>query len=282
MSRKTTKKKTTKPKGSKRISGGRFQAQMHVPRNKDWEGWIKRICIAVPTTGLVRVEWMMSRFGQVIPCNWSQGDIFQFIDQYSPLAWTVADARNICVEYCISQGFEWLFFIDHDVILPPDTFLKINEYMNSGKIPVVSGLYYCKGTHPEPLVFRGRGNSYFSKWKRGEKFWVDGIPMGCALIHASILKVMYDCSEVYTVESRQGPVVVRRVFETPRKAWYDPELGRYATRVGTEDLFWCDRVMNEGILEKAGWKKYQKKKFPFLMDTSMFCKHIDEQGRLYP
>ena len=265
--------------------GKLMQPQLYVPRSEEWKGWKKRICIGVPATGLVRVEWMMARFGQVIPCNWSNGDIFQFFDQFSPLGWAVADARNICVEYCISQKFEWMFFIDHDVCLPPDTFLKINEYMRKGNIPVVSGLYYCKGSHPEPLLFRGRGNSFYTKWKRGDKVWVDGIPMGCTLIHSSILKVLYDSSEVYTCRTMAGPVVVRRVFETPRKAWFDPETSRYNTQVGTEDLFWCERLMKEKVFEKCGvpqFKKYQKKKWPFLVDTSIFCRHINEAGQTFP
>lgn len=265
--------------------GDLMQPKLFAPKRDPWKGWKKRICICVPTTGLVRVEWMMSRFGQVIPVNWSNGDIFQFFDQFSPMGWAVADARNICVEYFISQKFEWLFFIDHDVVLPPDTFLKINEYMRKAKYPVVCGLYYCKGTHPEPLLFRGRGTSYFDKWKKGDKVMVDGIPMGCTLIHGSLIQYLYDRSEVYTCKTLAGPVVVRRVFETPREAWFDPETSKYNTRVGTEDLFWCDRLIKEKVFENCGdprWKKFQKMKNPFLVDTTMFCKHIDEAGRMYP
>ncbi len=28
----------------------------------------------------------------------------------------------------------------------------------------------------EPLIYRGRGNSHFKKWKLGDKVWVDGVP----------------------------------------------------------------------------------------------------------
>lgn len=250
-----------------------------------WKGWKKRVCICVPTTGLVRVEWMMARFGQVIPCNWSNGDIFQFFDQFSPMGWAVADARNICCQYVIDQNFEWVIFIDHDVILPVDTFLKMTDYMRNGDVPVVSGLYYCKGSHPEPLIFRGRGNSYYDGWKRGDKVWVDGIPMGCTLIHASLIRYLYDRSEVYTCRSIAGPVVVRRVFETPRRVWQDPESGKYNQQVGTEDLFWCDRIREKKAFENCGiakFKKFQKMEYPYLLDTSIFCQHIDERGVMYP
>ena len=37
------------------------------------------------------------------------------------------------------------------------------------------------------------------------------------------------------------------------------------------------------IFEKAGWPEFQKKEFPFLVDTTIFVKHIDrESGTIYP
>lgn len=262
-----------------------YQAKMVMPQSENWTGWKKRVLIAVPATGNVRIEWMMARFGQIIPCNWSNGDIFQYFDQYSPLGWAVAEARNVCVEYFISQGYEWLLFLDHDVCIPPDTFLKLNEYMMESNYPVVSGLYFCKGTHPEPLIYRGRGNGFYNNFRYGEKVWVDGIPMGLTLIHRDIIQYMYDRAPVETVPTRRGPVVIRRVFETPRNAWFDPETGKYAQMTGTEDLYWCDKVMTDKVFENCGnkkWASFQKMKFPFLCDTGIFAKHIDEHGRTYP
>ena len=39
--------------------------------------WMNRILIGTPTTGIVRIEWVMARFGQVIPTNWSATDNIQ-------------------------------------------------------------------------------------------------------------------------------------------------------------------------------------------------------------
>jgi len=262
-----------------------FKAIVNMPKSDNWTGWKKRVLIAVPTTGQVRIEWMMSRNGQVIPCNWSNGDILQFFNQYSPVGWAVAEARNVCVEHFIKEGYEWLFFLDHDVCLPPDTFLRLNEYMMEGKYPVISGLYFCKGTHPEPLLFRGRGNGFFNNFRRGERVWVDGIPMGLTLIHRDIMVRLWETSPEVVLPSTGGNKVVRKVFETPRNAWFDPETNQYGQRVGTEDLFWCDRVINEKVFEKCGnkkWARFGKMKFPFLCDTELFGRHIDENGRIYP
>jgi hypothetical protein len=245
---------------------------------KNYQKSQKRIMLGIPMTGLLRSEWVMARYGQIIPCNWSMTEFFQMIDQWSPLAYTVADGRNIIVQAAVKQDIEWLFFVDHDVVLPPATILHVNDRMLKADIPVWSGLYFTKSRPSEPLIYRGRGNSYYKNWELGDKVWVDGIPMGCTLIHVSILKAMYEDSEEYMA----GNISVRRVFDTPRKVHYDPETRGWFTARGTEDLAWCTRVMEEGYFKKAGWDKFQKKKYPFMIDTAIFCRHIDWNGLQYP
>ena len=152
--------------------------------------------------------------------------------------------------------------------------------MQKGDIPVVSGLYYCKGSHPEPLVFRGRGNGCYMKWKPGDKVWADGVPTGSLLIHGSILKTLYNESPEYIVPGTTTST--RRVFEIPHKTWWDGK-GNFNTLVGTTDLAWCTRIMENDIFKKAGWPEFQRKKYPFLVDTGIFVKHIDrETGEQYP
>lgn len=238
-----------------------------------------RLCIGIPMTGLIRTEWAMARFGQVIPCNWSYGDCIILLNQITPLGYAVAEARNIIVNSAVTGDFEWLFFVDSDVILPPDCFIKINKYMREEKYPVVAGLYYAKCHPPEPLIYRGRGNSFYHKWKQGDKVWVDGIPMGCTLIHVSVLREMWKDAPQYMAG---GNVKVKQVFDTPFGQHTDPETNENRTFSGTEDLAWCNRVINGDYLKKAGWKDIAKKKYPFLMDTSIFCKHIDMSGTMYP
>ncbi len=242
------------------------------------ESMSKRIMIGIPMTGLLRAEWVLARYGQVIPCNWSQVDCLQFIDQSSPLGFVVADARNVIATKFVEEDFDWLFFIDHDTVIPPTTILAWNDRMLKGDVPIWSGLYFTRSIPSEPLVYRGRGNSYFTGWKLGEEVWVDGIPMGCTMIHKSILKVMYDESKEYEV----GGVKVRKIFETPARTWYDPETNNWHNSQGTEDLEWCTRIMCEDIFKKADWPEFAKKDFPFLIDTKIFCRHIDNNGVQYP
>ena len=237
-----------------------------------------RLMIGIPMTGLLRSEWVMARYGQVIPCNWSQVECVQWLDQYSPLNFLVADARNLIVKHCIEGGFERLLFIDHDVVLPPTFFASMNEYMLEDKVPIVGGLYFTKSVPSEPLVYRGRGNSYFANWKLGDKVWVDGSGCGSTLIHSSILKALYEESEEYIVAGQ----VLKKVFETPSRTFFDPETMSFNSQTGTEDLFFYSRIMKEDIFKKAGWPEYQRKKYPFLIDTKLFSRHIDWNGTKYP
>lgn len=260
----------------------RKSPKLLVPKNnvvlENKGSWKNRLLIGTPSTGLVRMEWVMARYGQIIPTNWSATDAIQWISTYAPLQYLVADAQNLIVRTVIEKDMEWLLLIESDNILPQDAFIRINQYMLQKKIPIVSGIYFTKSVPPEPLVYRGRGNSYFKDWKMGDLVWADGVPTGFLLVHSSILKAMWKESAEYNINGQ----VTRRVFADPGKVWRDPESGGFHLTVGTSDLAFCERVMNEGFFKKAGWPDYQEKKYPFLVDTNIFVRHIDENGRQFP
>jgi hypothetical protein len=238
----------------------------------------QRLTIGVPMTGTLRSEWVLARYGQVIPCNWSHHETIQWIDQYSPIRFQVADARNLVVDAFIKAKTDWLLFIDHDVVLPPTAFCQLNEYMVEEKYPVVAGLYFTKSVPSEPLMYRGTGFGYYAKWKMGDKVWVDGHGMGCTLIHKSIIEAIWEESEPYKCAGQD----IRRVYETPTRIGVDPETHTINIQTGTEDIDFLDRVRKHGLIKKAGWPKIAEQRYPYLVDTNIFCWHIDGSGIKYP
>jgi hypothetical protein len=64
--------------------------------------------------------------------------------------------------------------------------------------------------------------------------------------------------------------------------WFDPETNQFHTMTGTSDLAWCDRIIKDDIFRKAGWDAYADKKWPMLIDSKLFCRHIDMDGTIYP
>ena len=235
-----------------------------------------RILIATPTTGLVRMEWVLARYSQVIPTNWSQVDYLQWYNSYVPVGYQVNDAENLVAKIVVEGNYEWLLFLEHDNILPPDTFRKMNEYMIGGKYPVVAGLYFTKTEPPEPMVYREWGHGYYDKWKLGDKVMARGCPFGCTLIHGSLIKELWKNAPEYIV----GTTLTRKVFHEGQFDKPDP-IGMFLGG-GTSDLAFCKDLQEKKIFEKTGWNKFQKMKYPILIDTSIFVKHIDQDGTQFP
>lgn len=235
--------------------------------------WKKRVLVSTPTMGLVRFQWSHARYNTIIPINWEASG-------FDPMGFSIDDAYNLIIHKFFELKMEWLITIEDDVIIPPNFFVKMSEYINDGKVPIVSGLYYLKASPTLPLVFRGRGNSAYKDFKLGDKVWCDGIPMGCLLIHSSILKYLYDnAPEIKLFDG----TIVKKVIETPRRIFFDPQNSSFSMLAGTQDLHLCDRIIDQQILLKTGWKQIARRKYPFLCDTSIFCRHIDRNtGTIYP
>lgn len=247
-------------------------------QNGDTNDTKKRILIFTPTTGLVRVEWMQARYSQIIPTNWSFVDMQQHLSPWLSVVYQLADAQNLMAREVVDGDYEWIIYIEHDNILPPDGFMRLNQYINDYKVPVVSGLYFLKSDITEPLMYRGRGVSHFTDWKLGDKVWVDGIPFGFRLEHAGLIKAAWKESPEIVVNG----IKTREVFRQPNSIWFDKESGGVIAKGGTTDLQWCTRIMKDKLFEKAGFPEYQKMRYPFLVDTNIFVKHIDQNGRIWP
>lgn len=237
-----------------------------------------RLLIGTPMTGLVRSEWVVARYGQTIPTNWSHVEVMQWMNSHVPLRYQVADAENIIAKSVVDHKFEWLLFIESDNVLPPDAFIKINSYMIRGDEPIVGGLYFTKSDPPEPMIYRKPGSGYFADWKLGDKVQCRGLPFGFTLIHGSIIRELWKKAPEYMV----GNIMTRRVFKHPEDVVLDPNSNDFFVTQGTTDLNFCNEIIREGILEKAGWPKHQKKEFPFIVDTSIFVQHIDNDGIKWP
>lgn len=234
-----------------------------------------RILLGIPTLGTVRIEWHNAVNGMVIPVNWSNS-------MQTPIGFMVAEGQNLIVKHALDNQFEWLFFLEDDVLPPPDLLVRLERYMTKGDVPIVSGLYPLKSTIPMPFIFRGRGNGVYTDFKTGSKVWADGVPTGCLLIHMSIIRALAAESDTYTIRANQAQVRLQKVFWTPRQVFSDPALGTYQKLVGTSDLFFCDQLKEKGIFKKAGWDKLARQKYPYLVDTSINCGHIDRQtGQVY-
>src|SRR3990167_1689980 len=106
------------------------------------DSWTNRLLIATPTLGLVRMEWVLARYRQVIPTNWSTVEVMQWVNGYVTQGFILADAENLIAKTMVEGNYEWLISIESDNVIPQNAFQLLNEYMCSKKVPIVSGLYF--------------------------------------------------------------------------------------------------------------------------------------------
>lgn len=238
--------------------------------------WNSRLLIGTPMTGLVRSEWVEARYNQTIPTNWSHAQITQWMSSHIPVRYQVHDAENIIAENFVKGDWEWLLFIESDNVLPPGTFIALNEYMIRKEVPIVGGLYFTKSVPPEPMIYRELGKGYYADWRLGEKVWCSGLPFGCTLIHGSIIRELYKVAPEYKI----GDKTYRRVFKVPEIQLAEQDGMGIIT--GTSDLNFCKEIKEQDIFTKAGWPEFAKKEHPFLVDTRIFVKHIDMDGVQWP
>jgi hypothetical protein len=137
-----------------------------------------------------------------------------------PYGYSVPDARNIVLSKCLNEGFEWVFFVDDDVIVPRNALVKLIS--NNEK--VVGGIYYRKYFPIEsvPMIEVNGVPSIVDNYGIGDLF-PDCLVLssGCTLIHRSV------------IESIEPP-------------WYKSFTveGRAAL---TEDTYFCSKLRTAGF-----------------------------------
>lgn len=251
------------------------------------------VLIGTPTLGVIRIEWYNAMAGMVCPPNWS-------VVRSTPLGYSVPDAQNVLVDTCLRGNFRCLLLIEDDTCPPPETLIQMDRWfwkMERQKAPpVVSGIYHIKGSAEvrrgkkggiellgaEPLAYRGGGTRAYRDWKYGDVIWVSGVPTGALLLHRSILEAWAREPDVETYTLAGYPYPLKRVFQNPSHVWVDPTDGGVHCASGTSDLWWSEETIKRDMLTKAGWPKYAKKEFPYIIDTALRFGHVDRAtGAVY-
>ena len=152
-------------------------------------------------------------------------------------------ARNEACKGCLANGFEWLAFLDSDVVPPSDAFLRLLSHRQ----PIISGLY-CRRSPPHGIPVAIRDGTWVTTYPKGQVIEVDYVGAGCLLIHRSVLERM---------QAEPGRPASKRWFD-----WKVDLAGLVPPGEAlSEDFAWCRRAKRD-----YGYR--------ILLDTSIECKHI--------
>lgn len=118
----------------------------------------------------------------------------------------VYDSRNLLSLYAIEQGFDNVLWLDSDMTFPKDTMMKLEAYMASEDISMVTGLYVRRHEPVEPVLYASieepqrnmqtgcleKNIAPYMDYPRKAFFPVAGCGMGCCITKTSLLKEVWD------------------------------------------------------------------------------------------
>lgn len=143
----------------------------------------KKILIAIPTMKYIESETFKSIYELEIPDNVTT--YFQFFYGYD-----IAQIRNLIAHWSVQNGFDYVFHIDSDIILPKDALKKLYAMHQ----PIVSGVYIQRKenqTIPEiymPTSQGGLSNIEAARLMGKDSFEIGGCGFGCVLINTEVYK----------------------------------------------------------------------------------------------
>jgi hypothetical protein len=199
------------------------------------------VVVGIPSFGMVSTYFLQARLSQQFPL------VSSAVDRIV-LNKPIAEARNEIVQYALDQGANYIFWLDDDVIPPPDAFLKM--YM-SGK-DIINGVYWSKSNPPMPLLFRNHLEGPYLDWHVGDLIEIDAAGNGLTLVKTDVYRKIAEMDGV------------------PGK-WYSTEYTSFkqATQSpsnNTEDLYFYWKA------KKAGFKVWA--------DTSIQAFHYEKNTQV--
>lgn len=190
---------------------------------------MKKILLSVPSARYVEVECFESIYNLKKPKGYK-------VDLFIPNNYSIDVSRNLIVKYAQENKFDYIFWVDSDIILPKDALIKLIAHDKD----IVSGVYAYKILGGDKAVAKrfllDKEDTYediplkeIKEYKGLMK--VDGFGFGCVLTKTEVFNKIKYPHFIYTFD-----------------------MG--------EDIFFCRKAQNEG--------------YELFIDTTILCGHKGE------
>lgn len=147
-------------------------------------------------------------------------DVMFQTKNYDSLYIDVEKSKDKMVEQSLDSGAEYIFFLDSDVIVNPNTIQTLMEL----HYPVTVGVYWKKENRPHTSLYmfdeKTKKFNGIERFNASSPFFVDGAGMGIALIDS-------------------------RIFKKLSPPWFLWEHYKVNTNRYSEDLYFCRKLWEE-------------------------------------
>ena len=190
-----------------------------------------RVLVVTLTREIVTTTWAMAFKQLMIP-----NGTYTFVT-----GMPFDHARNSGCQKLLELGWEYLFFLDDDVICPPDTIMRLISH----RLPIVSGLYYRRMMPLVPCMLRHseQGPQWITNYPENAVIEVDLVGSGCLLISRQVIESLPPLSN--------------------RCRWFQWQCDRtdlHPLEKTSEDFTFMTHAKNHG--------------FKIHVDTSIQCRHL--------
>lgn len=171
-------------------------------------------------------------FTSVLGLNFDDGNTYSFNVRTGSLVYA---SRNVIALDAINGGFDYLLFLDSDMVFDGDVLQRLSASVE-GK-DLVTGLAFTRQTPTQPVILKeikyGGENElvYYTDYPQGSVFEIAGCGMACCIIRVDM---------------------IREIVEKLRQAPFDPLPGLSedysfcwrAAQIGKQ--LWCDSRIKVG------------------------------------
>jgi len=170
------------------------------------------------------------------------GELF-FAEQLWTIGHITDDGRNVVAKTAIEKEFDYVFYMDSDMIFPKGALLKIMQKMidPDNNAMVIGGLYNTRGDHrTNAYSWDKKNNAYESRYFDLETgmYRVDAVATGCLLLDTDVFRQME--FPYFEYWYKKGP-------KSEKDRW-------------SEDIVFAHKCMELGI--------------PHYVDTDVVCRHL--------
>ena len=104
----------------------------------------------------------------------------------------VYSARNNLAKTAVDLGADWVFWLDSDMVFPPDTLLRMLKTCKEKDIDFLTGVYFRRVAPFTPVLFKemsddGHEAEEFKEIPKDELFEVRACGFGCVLMKTNVI-----------------------------------------------------------------------------------------------
>lgn len=171
-----------------------------------------RVALCVPFYGTVSPEFAIA-WGNLVAFTQREGVLAGICTTTTAY---VDRARNALVRMALDLDPTHLFFCDQDVVLPPETVMKLLAHGRS-----VVGVAYRRRTPPHELLVYEPEPFRIVEPPEGDLVEVPGLPMGATLVSAEVFRCMAEPWFVATLDQGEDVGWCARVRAMGVSLWCD-------------------------------------------------------------